>query len=136
MRTCDKTGEAITEGWVFFNGEAYASTQEIADQIAQEYGYKDFNDLYESNGGDDDSDSYWTTWEEDDDDEPEVKVQEYTIEVKTVFTTCVKVKAITEAQANEIAEAMLSDGRLSEIMLQQNENSSEVIKITKEGQPC
>ena len=79
MRTCTKTGEKMSEGWVFFNGEAYASTQEIADQIAQEYGYQDFNDLYESNGGDDDSDSYWTTWEEcdddDDDDEPQQEAQ-------------------------------------------------------------
>ena len=68
MRTCSKTGTKMSEGWVFFDGEAYASTQEIADQIAQEYGYQDFSDLYEQSGGDEDSNSYWTTWEEDDDD--------------------------------------------------------------------
>lgn len=63
-RRCDVTGEVITKGWCFNNGEKYASTQEIADQIAREYGYKDFDDMYVQQGGDENSPSYYTEWED------------------------------------------------------------------------
>jgi len=67
MRTCSKTGVKMSEGWVFFNGEEYASTEEIADQIAQEYGYMNFKELYDETGGDEGSESYWTEFEQDSD---------------------------------------------------------------------
>jgi hypothetical protein len=57
----------MSEGWVFFNGEEYASTEEIADQIAQEYGYMNFKELYDETGGDEGSESYWTEFEQDSD---------------------------------------------------------------------
>jgi hypothetical protein len=68
MRTCTITGKAITQGWVFFGGEKYASTAEIADQIAQDYGFMNFEELYEETGGDEGSESYYTEFEEEDSD--------------------------------------------------------------------
>ncbi len=61
-RICTKTGKVITSGWCFRSGEKYASTQAIANQIAREYGYKNFKDMYEQEGDDEDSDTYWTDW--------------------------------------------------------------------------
>ena len=77
-RKCSISGIGMNEGWCFRGGDTYASTQEIADQIARdEYDYKDFKDMYANEGGqpdDDDQiegdgDTYWTTWEELDEDD-------------------------------------------------------------------
>ena len=135
MRTCSKTGVQMSEGWVFFNGEEYASTKEIADQIAKEYGFMNFEDMYEASGGDEDSETYWTTFEEEESEEEdqEQEDQEFTIEVKTVFTTCVRVKATNKDQALDELENMFNDGRFNELMLEQCESSSEVVKVDQEG---
>jgi hypothetical protein len=66
----------MNEGWCFDSGEYYASTQEIADQIARdEYGYLDFKTMYADLNYDWEdevpiaSDTYWTTWDELDEDD-------------------------------------------------------------------
>jgi hypothetical protein len=61
-RKCSFTGNGMDEGWYFESDGTYASTQELADAHAVTLGYKNFDDLYESEGGDESSQSCYTSW--------------------------------------------------------------------------
>ena len=61
-RRCDITGRGMNEGYVFGDGERYASDKESALIIAKEYGYDSLDEAY------DDEVYYYTEWDELDDD--------------------------------------------------------------------
>lgn len=62
-RRCDVTGRGMNEGYVFGDGEMYASDKQSAIKLAEKYGYDNLVDAY------DDGLCYYTEWEEIDDDE-------------------------------------------------------------------
>jgi hypothetical protein len=58
-RKCDVTGRGMNEGYVFGDGEMYASDKESAIKLAIEnYGYDNLSDAY------DDDVCYYTEWDE------------------------------------------------------------------------
>lgn len=61
-RRCDITGRGMNEGYVFGDGEMYASDKESALVIAKRYGYDSLEEAYEDDA------YYYTEWEELDDD--------------------------------------------------------------------
>jgi hypothetical protein len=63
-RRCDVTGRGINEGYVFRDGEMYASDKDSAIYVAtKHYGYDSLSDCYD-NGM-----CYYTEWNEVDEDE-------------------------------------------------------------------
>ena len=62
-RKCDVTGKGMNEGYVFRDGEMYASDKESAIKLALDvYGFQSLGDAYD-NGM-----CYYTEWEEVDED--------------------------------------------------------------------
>jgi hypothetical protein len=60
MRVCNKTGEAITEGFCFGDGEKYFKHEKDAEEYAISIGYDSLEDAYSNNA------YYWTEWEPED----------------------------------------------------------------------
>lgn len=59
-RKCNVTGEGMSDGHVFRDGEMYFSTDELAQTHMQILGYRSVKEAYEA------GEIYWTVWEEDD----------------------------------------------------------------------
>ena len=57
-RKCDATGKGMNNGWCFGDGEQYASTQDIAEDIAEGRGFESLSEAFEHD------DCYWTMWED------------------------------------------------------------------------
>jgi hypothetical protein len=62
-RKCDATGRGMNTGWVFRDGEYYASTEESALAYAKRLGCESIEEAYN------DELCYYTEWEEIDEDE-------------------------------------------------------------------
>ena len=60
-RKCSVTGKGMNEGYCFFDGQDYASDEESAKKLADEYEYKSLHDAWE------DGAYYYTEWEDEDD---------------------------------------------------------------------
>lgn len=59
-RICDATGNPMTEGFVFADGEAYFAEKSDAEAYAKSIGFDSLDDAYEAEA------YYYTEWEEDD----------------------------------------------------------------------
>lgn len=61
MRTCEITNQVLThEGFVIYDGEMYAATEEAAEQIAKDAGYESWAEMHAENP----ETCYWTEWDD------------------------------------------------------------------------
>ena len=59
-RQCTVTGVGMNNGWVYDEGTAYYSTEEIAEKAMIEVGFSSLDEAYEAGV------IYWTEWDEND----------------------------------------------------------------------